>query len=67
MVLVNIPVCFWTLELYGDVDFDFKKNLMHYFLQLLLFTDSQILPRRIHFCAVYYSANNWKEALRNKF
>jgi len=40
---------------------------MHYILQLLHFTDSQILPRGIHFCAVYFSVNNWKEALRSKF
>jgi len=65
--LVNIPVCFRTLELYVDVNFDIFKNLMRYILQLLLFTDSQILSRGIRFCAVYFSVNNWKEALRSKF
>ena len=31
---------------------------MRYFMQLLLFTDSQILPGRIDFCAVYFSVSN---------
>jgi len=40
---------------------------MRYFLQLLLFNDSQILPGRIDFCAVYFSVSLGIEALRSKF
>jgi len=32
---------------------------MRYFLQLLLFIDSQILPSRTYSCAVYFMVNNW--------
>ena len=65
MVLINISVFF--NQNFGDVDFDIFKNLMRYFLQLLLFNDSQILPGWIDFCAVYFSVSLGIEALRSKF
>jgi len=35
---------------------------MRYFLQLLLFTDSLILPGGIDFCAVYFSVSYWNRS-----
>ena len=39
---------------------------MRYFLQLLLFNDSQILPGRIDFCVVYFSVSLGIEAFWNR-
>ena len=51
-------LCVFQYQNSSDVDFDIFKNSMRYFLQLLLFSDTQILPSRIDFCTVYFSVNN---------
>ena len=56
-------LCIFWHEKSGDVHSDIFYNSMRNFLHSLLFTDSQILPCRTDFCAVYLSVNNWNRRL----
>ena len=60
-VLLTFLCIFWNYKS-GHVDFGIFCNPIRYFLQLLLFTDSQILPCRTDFCAVYFPVNDWNRS-----